>query len=240
MSEQFSLHASNKVLADVVSIEALTAGVRRVRLKPQEPVHYLPGQYLQIFLSDSDKRPFSIASAPGDEFIELQIGGNVTDAYASQALTHLQDNPAVLIQVGLGEAYLRPDSNRPVLLLAGGTGFSYVCSIAKALAQQPDGRPVQLYWGLRNESALYYQQELAELQEMRPGLELITVLQEPTGDWTGRTGLVHEALLADIPSLAGYDIYIAGPFPMVKAVRDAFLAAGAERGHMYADAFAWI
>ncbi len=145
-----------------------------------------------------------------------------------------------MIQVVLGEAYLRPDSNRPVLLLAGGTGFSYVCSIAKALAQQPDGRAVQLYWGLRNESALYYQQELAELQDMRPGLELITVLQEPTGDWTGRTGLVHEALLADIPSLAGYDIYIAGPFPMVKAVRDAFLAAGAERGHMYADAFAWI
>ena len=112
--------------------------------------------------------------------------------------------------------------------------------LASQPPQQPDGRAVKLYWGLRNEAALYYQQELAELQELRPGLQLVTVLQEPGQDWTGRTGLVHEALLADIPSLAGYDIYIAGPFPMVKAVRDVFLTAGAERGHMYADAFAWI
>lgn len=239
MTEQSSVPASNKVLADVISIEALTGGVSKVLLKPQEPVSYLPGQYLQIFLSDTDKRPFSIASTPGDGYLELQIGGNVTDTYASQALTHLRDNPVVLVQVGLGEAFLRPDNGRPLLLLAGGTGFSYVWSIAGALAQQSN-RPVQLYWGLRNESGLYYLPQLAQWQQSQPDFRVETVLQEPGADWQGRSGLVHQAVLADHPDLSGFDIYIAGPFPMVKAVREAFLAAGAQLPHMYADAFAWI
>jgi aquacobalamin reductase/NAD(P)H-flavin reductase len=202
-------------------------------------VSFLPGQYLQIYLSDSDKRPFSIASAPSDDLLELHIGGNVTDNYASQALTHLRDNPEVLVQVGLGEAYLR-DSERPVLLLAGGTGFSYVASIAKALVQQAPNRSVLLYWGLRQEAAIYYQAELATWQAACATLNVVPVVQEPSANWQGRSGLVHEAVLADHADLSAFDIYIAGPFPMVGAVRDAFLAQGAVRQQMYADAFAWL
>ena len=239
MTEPFQAAASNKLLCSVVSIKPLTPSVFQVLLQPKAPVRFLPGQYLQIFLSDSDKRPFSIASAPSDELLELHIGGNVTDNYASQALTHLRDNAEVLVQVGLGEAYLR-DSERPVLLLAGGTGFSYVASIAKALVQQAPKRKVLLYWGLRQEAAIYYQAELAAWQSACPQLQVVPVVQEPSASWQGRSGLVHEVVLADQADLSGFDIYIAGPFPMVGAVRDAFLAQGAIRQQMYADAFAWL
>jgi aquacobalamin reductase/NAD(P)H-flavin reductase len=105
---------------------------------------------------------------------------------------------------------------------------------------QQDPRKVLLYWGLRQESGLYYQEELAAWQAALPQLHIVPVVQEPTERWQGRSGLVHEAVLADIADLAAYDIYIAGPFPMVGAVRDAFLAQGAVRQHMYADAFAWL
>lgn len=238
MTELVKNPHSATVPAKVVSISPLTAGVSKVLLQPLEPAGYQAGQYLQVFLSDSDKRPFSIASAPGASLIELQIGGNVTDAWASQALTHLQDNAQVIVQVGLGDAYLREDSNRPVLLLAGGTGFSYVYSIAQQLRQSGSQRPVQLFWGLRDESGLYYQAELQSWQNEQ--FQVTTVLQEPKGDWQGPTGLVHEVVLSQVPNLADYDIYIAGPFPMVGAVRDAFLAAGAVRAQMYADAFAFL
>lgn len=238
MTELVKNPHSATVPAKVVSISPLTAGVSKVLLQPLEPAGYQAGQYLQVFLSDSDKRPFSIASAPGASLIELQIGGNVTDAWASQALTHLQDNAQVIVQVGLGDAYLREDSNRPVLLLAGGTGFSYVYSIAQQLRQSGSQRPVQLFWGLRDESGLYYQTELQSWQSEQ--FQVTTVLQEPKGDWQGPTGLVHEVVLSQVPNLADYDIYIAGPFPMVGAVRDAFLAAGAVRAQMYADAFAFL
>lgn len=246
MTELVKNPQSATVPALVVSIEPLTAGVSKVLLAPQEPVGYQAGQYLQVFLSDSDKRPFSIASAPDADLIELQIGGNVTDAFASQALAHLREHhdagKAVLVQVGLGDAFLRQDSSRPVILLAGGTGFSYVYSIAQQLrAAQPE-RSVQLFWGLRDESGLYYQDLLAGWQS--DSFHVVTVLQDPKQAWAGPTGLVHEAVLAHVnttgASLADFDIYIAGPFPMVGAVRDAFLAAGAVRAHMYADAFAWL
>lgn len=238
MTELVKNPHSATVPAKVVSISPLTAGVSKVLLQPLEPAGYLAGQYLQVFLSDSDKRPFSIASAPGAELLELQIGGNVTDAWASQALRHLQDNQQVIVQVGLGDAYLREDSNRPVLLLAGGTGFSYVYSIAQQLRQSGSQRQVQLFWGLRDESGLYYQAELQSWQSEQ--FQVTTVLQEPKGDWQGPTGLVHEVVLSQVANLADYDIYIAGPFPMVGAVRDAFLAAGAVRAQMYADAFAFL
>ena len=107
MTDQTLTAASNKVLCKVVSIQNLTPSVFQVLLEPKAPVSFQAGQYLQIYLSDSDKRPFSIASAPTDALLELQIGGNVTDNYASQALAHLRDNNEVLVQVGLGEAYLR-------------------------------------------------------------------------------------------------------------------------------------
>ena len=152
---------------------------------------------------------------------------------------YLRDNSEVLVQVGLGEAYLR-QGERPVLLLAGGTGFSYVASIAKTLMTAQDPRKVLLYWGLRQESGLYYQEELAAWQAALPQLQIVPVVQEPTASWQGRSGLVHEVVLADLADLSAYDIYIAGPFPMVGAVRDAFLAQGAVRQHMYADAFAWL
>ncbi|MDZ7901079.1 MAG: NAD(P)H-flavin reductase [Rheinheimera sp.] len=239
MTEQTLTAASNKLLCKVLSIKNLTPSVFQVLLEPKAPVSFQAGQYLQIYLSDSDKRPFSIASAPTDTLLELHIGGNVTDNYASQALAHLRDNSEVLVQVGLGEAYLR-QGERPVLLLAGGTGFSYVASIAKTLMTAQDPRKVLLYWGLRQESGLYYQEELAAWQAALPQLQIVSVVQEPTASWQGRSGLVHEVVLADLADLSAYDIYIAGPFPMVGAVRDAFLAQGAVRQHMYADAFAWL
>jgi aquacobalamin reductase/NAD(P)H-flavin reductase len=245
MTESQLKTASNKVLATVHSISALTPTIQRVLLIPKAPVEFQAGQYLQIFLSDSDKRPFSIACAPGftvdgQAALELQIGGAVTDNYASQALSHLRDNPEVLIQVGLGEAYWRQDSERPIILLAGGTGFSYVHSIASAIAQSGVDRPVQLYWGLRNQQALYADAELANWQAANPQYQVQLVVQEPDAQWQGRSGLVHQAVLDDHADLSAFDIYIAGPFPMVGAVRDAFLARGALQQQMYADAFAWL
>ena len=241
--------ASNKVLCSVHSIQPLTATVMEVILLPKAPIEFQAGQYLQVYLSDTDKRPFSIACAPGftvagQPALTLHIGAAVTDNYASQALAHLNEHASlqqdVLVQVGLGEAYWRQDSQRPIILLAGGTGFSYVNSIAMAIAKAGVQQPVYLYWGLRHPQAHYAKTELAQWQASNPAFQLHVVVQEPDAQWQGRTGFVHQAILADHPDLAAFDFYIAGPFAMVGVVRDAFLAQGAQRSHMYADAFAWL
>jgi NAD(P)H-flavin reductase len=232
------------IACNVDTIEALTPTVNRILLTPQQPVSFSSGQYLQLCLSDSDKRPFSIASTPEQPQLELHIGGAVADQYASQAIAHLmqqhQLQQPILAEVGLGNAHFRADSCRPVILLAGGTGFSYIYSIARTLAQTNSDRPVFIYWGVREQNALYHHDVMQQWAQNNSKYRFIPVVQSPTADWQGRSGMVHQAVLEDFVSLEAYDIYVAGPFAMAGVVRDAFIAQGAHKEHMYADAFAYI
>ena len=59
----------------------------------------------------------------------------------------------------------------------------------------------------------------------------------PEDDWTGRTGLVHEAILSDIPDLSGYEMYVCGSLKMVEAARPAFIASGLREDACYTDSF---
>lgn len=225
-------------------IEELTPTVQRVLLTPAQPVAYQSGQYLQLCLTDADKRPFSIASIPEQPQLELHIGSAVADQYASQAIAHIQQQfqlkQPVRAEIGLGKAHFRTDSQRPVILLAGGTGFSYVYSIARTIANLKLDRPVFVYWGVRHLAALYYAEQMQQWAQQHKKYRFIPVVQHAEADWQGRTGLVHEAVLADFVSLDAYDIYIAGPFAMAGLVRDAFIKQGAHRDQMFADAFAYI
>ncbi len=234
----------NAIACQVVSIEALTPVVHKVLLAPSAPVTFTAGQYLQICITTTDKRPFSIASTPDQSLLELHIGTPEGDAWSSAAMSHLQQQHAlaapVQVEVGLGKAQWLAGSDRPVILMAGGTGFSYVYSIAMAIAAAKQDKPVFLYWGVRSEDALYYQAELEQWATDHPMFHFIPVVQHPASSWTGRTGLVHEAVLSDFASLAAYDIYLAGPFAMAGVARTAFLAQGAQREQLFADAFAYI
>ena len=69
----------NEITCQVVALTPLTEYVYKVLLKPSKAVDFAAGQYLNFVMSDEDKRPFSIASAPGAEFIELQIGAFGSD-----------------------------------------------------------------------------------------------------------------------------------------------------------------
>lgn len=231
--------------AEVVAISPLTEFVHKVILKPQQPVSFEAGQYMQLVLDEKDKRAFSIASRPSlcDE-IELHIGASGADSYAMQSLEHLRqahkNNTFVDIEAGLGVSQLRLQCDRPIILLAGGTGFSYVKSMADHLAEINCDRPVLFYWGVKDESALYAHKEMQTWADSHEHFEFIPVVENPSANWQGHTGFVHKAVMQDIVSLEPYDIYMAGRFDMIGVVRDDFLAHGAIRENMYADAFAFI
>lgn len=233
------------VQANVVNIEPLTEFVFKVELKPSEPAQFEAGHYLQLVLGEKDKRAFSIASRPSQtELLELHIGASEDNSYAMQALEHLRDHhtngTAATIEVGLGISQLRTDSDLPIVLLAGGTGFSYVKSMADHLAETDSKRPVFFYWGVRNESALYANEEMQAWAAKKPNFTFIPVVEHAEESWQGHTGYVHQAVMKDIKSLEPYEIYMAGRFDMIGPVRDDFINHGALRDNMYADAFAFI
>ncbi|XQW85066.1 NAD(P)H-flavin reductase [Thalassotalea piscium] len=227
------------VNCQVHSLEPLTEFVYKALLKPEQKIDFLPGQYLNFIMSEDDKRSFSIASAPENELIELQIGAFNADSYPMQVIERIQANNQVQIEIPLGSAYLRP-SERPLLLIAGGTGFSYIKSIFEQLVHQNSKRKVIVYWGLRQESAGYELEKTQATISKLKDSEFYPVIENPSESWQGKTGIVHQVVMDDIEDLSIYDIYLAGRFDMVGIVRTDFVSKGALIDHMYADAFAFI
>jgi len=236
------------VSCQIQSLSSLTPHVYKVLLKPDEKVDFIAGQYLNFIMSDEDKRPFSIASSPSSDLIELQIGAFVADSYPMQVIECIKasqaSGEAITIEIPLGHAQLRTESERPLLLLAGGTGFSYIKSMFEYLAEQKSQRHIMVYWGLREESAVYELEKTIATIAKLPHANFIPVIENVNesndNPWQGQTGLVHQAAMHDIISFEPYDIYLAGRFDMVGAIRSDFVEHGALLEHMYADAFAFI
>ena len=232
------------VSCQIESLTSLTSHVYKVLLKPSEKVDFIAGQYLNFVMSNEDKRPFSIASSPNSELLELQIGAFVADSYPMQVIERIKESyasgEAVTIEIPSGSAQLRTESERPLLLLAGGTGFSYIKSMFEYLAEQKSSRHIQVYWGLREESAVYELEKTMATIANLPHASFIPVVENAGTSWQGQTGLVHQAAMHDIVNFESYDIYLAGRFDMVGAIRSDFVEHGALLDHMYADAFAFI
>lgn len=148
----------------VTSVEAITDTVYRVRLVPEAAFSFRAGQYLMVVMDERDKRPFSMASTPAEqEFIELHIGASELNLYAMAVMDRILKEREIEVDIPHGEAWLRDDEDRPLILIAGGTGFSYVRSILlSALARNPD-RDIAIYWGGREAKHLY---DLAELEAL--------------------------------------------------------------------------
>ncbi|KAA8997263.1 NAD(P)H-flavin reductase [Affinibrenneria salicis] len=226
----------------VTSVEAITDTVYRVRLLPAAPFSFRAGQYLMAVMDERDKRPFSMASTPMDrDFIELHIGASELNLYAMAVMDRILKERELTVDMPHGEAWLREESERPLILIAGGTGFSYTRSILlTALARNPE-REIAIYWGGRELKHLYELGELEALSVEHPNLKVIPVVEQKEEGWRGRTGTVLSAVLQDYGSLADYDIYIAGRFEMAKIARERFCnERGAQMEQLFSDAFAFI
>jgi aquacobalamin reductase/NAD(P)H-flavin reductase len=224
----------------VESIEVQTSVVHKVILVPELPLIFKAGQYLQVVMGESDKRPFSIANAPSAPGkIELHIGAEPTNSYAFEVLTKCQNEGKLIIEAPLGEAFIR-ESNKPAVIVAGGTGYSYAKSIVLDCLEEQAGRELTLYWGAKSFEDLYEADELEALSLTHPNFTFVPVVENPSKDWHGHVGWVHRAVLKDIPEFSGIQVYAAGRFEMSATIRDEFCAAGLEKDELFGDAYAFI
>ncbi|NIG62972.1 MAG: NAD(P)H-flavin reductase [Serratia symbiotica] len=226
----------------VTSVEAITDTVYRVRLVPKMPFSFKAGQYLMVVMNDCDRLPLSLASTPSQqEYIELHIGASEMNLYTMAVMELILKEKEITVDVPHGDAWLREEGNRHLVLIAGGTGFSYVRSILMTVLEQQPDRDISIYWGGRELKHLYDQSELEALSQQHPNLKVIPVVEHPTDEWHGRSGTVLSAVLQDFTTLADYDIYIAGRFDMAKIARERFCTErSAEEAHVFGDAFSFI
>lgn len=226
----------------VVSITQLTPHVWQVRLKPDRPMTYQAGQYLQIALTADDKRPFSLASAPSNphELLELHIGAEPSQAYTWEVIEHLQNHSEVMVEDPAGLAWLREDRQSALLFVAGGTGFSYTHGLMEYLAQRQTKRNLHLYWGVRTSEAFYTDKPTRVWVNKIPHLRYYPIVEHPQPQWLGRRGNVIDAVLHDYTNLADHDIYIAGRFEMASYAKQAFIQRGADPKRIFGDAFEFV
>ncbi|NLO80982.1 MAG: CDP-6-deoxy-delta-3,4-glucoseen reductase [Xanthomonadaceae bacterium] len=231
-----------KLPVRVVEIADLSHDVRRLLLKPPANLRmpFFAGQYIDILLPGGKRRGFSLANAPhDDECLELHVRLVPGGQFTKYVFTELREGTLLRIEGPFGQFYLREDSERPILLMGGGTGFAPLKGILEHAFQIGVQRPLHLYWGVRARRDLYLHELPTRWAQEHPNFRYTPVLSDPDprDQWQGRTGLVPDALLADYPDLSGYDVYMSGPPAMIEAARKAFLAHGLDPAHLYYDSF---
>jgi CDP-4-dehydro-6-deoxyglucose reductase len=229
----------------VVSIERPAHDVVSLGLKLPgfEPFEFLPGQYVDILLSRGRRRSFSMANPPHESnTLELHVRRVPGGDFTARVFERLKERELLRIEGPLGQFYLREDSPRPMLMVAGGTGFAPIKSMLRhwfEASSHADDRPVHLFWGVRAARDLYDGETAWGWARERPSFDFTPVLSAPGRDdgpeW--RTGWVHEAVLADYPDLSGHDVYVCGPPPLIEAARRDFRQAGLPESQLFFDSF---
>lgn len=231
-----------KVSCRVDDISLINDDVYYVRLISNKWVPFKAGQYLNI-LCQENKAAFSIASSPMErDYLELHLGAFPNNKYAVSAINRLLDKNDVEIEIPNGSAWFKEESNRPLLLIAGGTGYSYIRSILiTALILNPQ-KMIAVYWGGKQAYNLYDLHFLLQLCDKYKNLSIQPIVEQTDDqEKVKRTGLVLDAVLADNPSLTPFDIYIAGPFEMAKIARERFCKeAGAIESQIFSDAYSFL
>ena len=153
-----------------------------LRLPAVEELHYRPGQYLDVMLSEGRRRSFSIASAPADgptaraaraSRIDHRLHGAAVREHArGRAAAHRGSAGAVLVQDRI---------SAPAIMVGGGTGYAPLRAMIRQLLATGDRRPITLYWGARDIDGLYEHDWLEELARTRPGFVYRPVLSDRRG-----------------------------------------------------------
>lgn len=238
------------VRVSLIESKAPDVMLLHLQLPANEAFAYHAGQYLEILLRDGARRSYSMANAaqpmaagaltgPVGATLELHIrhlpGGKFTD----QVFGSMKAKDILRIEGPFGSFYLREDSDKPIILLASGTGFAPVKAIIERLQSQAIERPATLYWGARRPLDLYLDSWVKDKLAEMPSLRYVPVISDalPADDWRGRSGFVHQAVLQDVPDLSAYQVYASGAPIMVESARADYLQAGLPADEFYADAF---
>jgi CDP-4-dehydro-6-deoxyglucose reductase len=198
-----------------------------LKLPANERLQFLAGQYIDILMKDGKRRSFSLANAPHDDaYLQLHVRHLPGGAFTEYVFNAMHEKDILRFEGPLGSFFLQEDSDKPIILLASGTGFAPIKAIVEHAFQLGVKREMTLYWGARSLKDIYMAELPETWQKERPNFRFVPVLSEPQPEdgWSGRTGLVHQAVLDDFADLSGYQVYACGAPAMVETAHASFIA----------------
>ena len=228
--------------ARVQMMEKLSHDVMALFLKlpSNERMQFMAGQYIEFILKDGKRRAFSLANAPhNDEFLELHLRLVPGGTFTEYVFNEMQEKAILRLEGPFGSFYLREDSNKPIIFVAGGTGFAPIKGLIEHILHQKTQREMVLYWGVKTLADLYMPTLPKAWASIHKNLKFIPVLSEPLASdaWQGRTGFVHQAVLDDFADLSAHEVYCCGAPVMVDTANEAFKLRGLPDDAFFSDAF---
>ncbi len=234
--------ASRKTFTAKVYSNELAApdvSVLRLRLPAGQRAKFQAGQYLQALMEDGSARCYSMANPPQEsDGVTLHIR-HVPGGFFSARVAQLVPGDLLKIELPFGNVALREDDLRPIVFVAGGTGFAPVKSILDDMLKKRIRRPVTLIWGAREPGGLYQRSAVERWRKQWPDFRFIAALSDvaPSVVVEAFAGRVDQALRASCPGLAGHVVYCCGSPTMVAAVRAAAVDGGLALTDFHADVF---
>ena len=226
------VHEKVQLNHDVVLVKLL--------LPKTERLQFFAGQYINFLLKNGKHRSFSLANAPHDDkFIELHIRHIPGGEFTGEVFDEMKEKDMMRIEGPFGTFYLREESERPIIIMVGGTGFAPAKGMIEHALKTGFERPIHLYWGARTKEDLYMDELAQSWTKQNPLIRYTPVLSEAKEDdnWSGRSGYVHNAIMEDYPDLSQHEIYGSGSPAMVYAGRDEFVKNNLDLDHYFSDAF---
>jgi CDP-4-dehydro-6-deoxyglucose reductase len=206
----------------------------KFRLPPAAAFKYQPGQYINLSYQGVT-RSYSIANANSNDGIELHIR-RVSDGVMSELLfSDVTVNSLLRMDGPIGTFFVRPDT-KPIIFLAGGTGFAPVKAMVESLISEGSSRDIFIYWGM-NSSKDFYSDLPIEWASDFKNIKYIPVVSSDDHHWDGRKGLVHKAVIEDIQDMSNSCVYACGSPQMIAAAKQDFIHAGLLEKQFFSDAF---
>lgn len=215
----------------ITRVERPTSDLVKLRVKLESPIDYFPGQYALLKTPHGPGRPYSFASLSGTPVVEFHIRAVPGGAAGPAIYNKANRGDPVRVTAPLGRAYAE-DLNRPVLMVATGTGLAPMKAVMQTLQNMNHNFPVRLIWGNRTEADLYEMRALEGLFANHSDAEMITVFSQE-----GERKRVTDVLSQVVPSLMGWVVFCAGNPAMVADVERQMPLMGASASDFHADPF---
>ncbi|MEX2454551.1 MAG: 2Fe-2S iron-sulfur cluster binding domain-containing protein [Rhodospirillaceae bacterium] len=228
--------------AKVAEVGMISSTVARLVLEPEAgspPISFMPGQYVHLSVpGTSEHRSYSFANPAFETdrysfYIKVLEQGAMSDYLSGRA----RPGDEMTVTGPFGRFYLRP-VQRPLLMVAGGTGLAPMLSMLDTLAAQGGtDRPIRLLYGANEPGELFELDRLGDYGAQ--GMDLTTELcvVSPADGWDGATGHVTSLLRPELLSGGDCEVYLCGPPPMIDAAEKWLSENGVDASLVHAEKF---
>lgn len=205
-------------------------------IEPKE-IDFHPGQTVMLHVAPGINRSMSIASAPSQKSSILVAHDVSPMGPYSQWTVKAKVGDTMTFMAPLGAFVLDKESHHKKVFIATGSGIAPFRAMLIDYLSHGGTDEIVLYWGLRHEEDIFWQEELTALTQKYSNFHFALTLSQPQVTWQGRRGRVGDHVFVDEKNLTSCDFYLCGSKEMIKDMEERLVAVGAPKEQIKKELF---